>query len=476
MGVKVTLDRDEKILSSPVAPKITLKKTQNVKSIHPYLPQDQIDQSQGIDSRVFKGSFLMPVKVLLEKPGHKVVLSGELDYVACSQACTPVQVPLKLAVKAGPFVPTPQAQEIEHALYQITQKEALPFSSILFLAFLGGMILNLMPCVLPVLGLKFLAVMSSKNHKMPRLGFLMTILGILTSFWGLAGLSILLKNAGHQVGWGLHFQEPVFLGAMILTMVLFSLNLLGAFEIHLPQGINRLIDRFSFKSKNHLTSSYASGVFATLLATPCTAPFLGVSVGFALTQPAGDIFLIFTSIALGFAVPYGALILLPARWIPHPKPGAWMMWIKGAMGVALLGTALWLSTVLYTQITPTPQEQQKEESLWKPFAPEAIPALIQQGKIVVVNITAKWCLTCQVNERHFHPGEPLYTLLNTPHVYAMQGDWTKRDSVISSFLTTHARSGIPFTMVFGPGAPEGLVMPEILREKTLRDVLQKAGL
>ena len=379
-------------------------------------------------------------------------------------------------VKAGPFVNTPSGQVIEEAYYVITHKETLPLINIIFLAFLGGLILNLMPCVLPVLGLKFLAVMSSKKHKLPRLGFLMTILGILTSFWGLAGLSIFLKSAGLQVGWGIHFQEPFFLGFMIFIMLLFSLNLLGAFEIHLPYWLNRLIDRLSPKNQNHLLSSYASGVFATLLATPCTAPFLGVSVGFALTQPASDILLIFTSIALGFSAPYGMLLLLPARWIPHPKPGAWMMWIKGSMGIALLATAVWLSTVLYAQITPTPTDTLSEIHFWKPFEPESIPDLVKKGQVVVVNVTAKWCLTCQINERKFHPGQPIHKLLNTDHVHPMQGDWTKRDKVIATFLAAHARSGIPFTMVFGPAAPEGFVLPEILTEGNLTEALKKAGL
>jgi suppressor for copper-sensitivity B len=476
VGLKFTLDKGEKILSGAVAPKITLINALNVKSLRLYLPPEETDHSQGIETQVFKGDLLIPVKVYLKNPGQAVILSGELDYVACSQACTPAQLPLKVEVKAGPLVKMPNEKEIKKAYYQITHKEAVPFINIILLAFLGGLILNLMPCVLPVLGLKFLAVMSSKKHKMPRVGFLMTILGILTSFWGLASLSILLKQAGLQVGWGMHFQEPLFLGLMIFTMLLFSLNLLGAFEIHLPHAVNRFIDHLSPKSKNHLLSSYASGVFATLLATPCTAPFLGVSVGFALTQSASDIFLIFTSIALGFAAPYGALILLPAKWIPHPKPGAWMMWIKGGMGVALLATAVWLSTVFYAQIAPTHTVVQSENSFWKPFDPESIPSLVKQGKIVVVNVTAKWCLTCQINERNFHPGHTIYKLLNTPHVHPMQGDWTKRDKFIATFLAVHARSGIPFTMVFGPDAPEGIVLPEILTEGNLTQALKKAGL
>ncbi len=475
VGITFQLFHEEKVLGDPVAPKITLKDSNNIDSFQLYYPESKEDKSQGVPIQAFDETFTIPVKIKVKIPGQSIRFAGHVDYVICSHACIPGQTDFDLKLKAGPMLKTSQAPSIAKAYQKITEKQTHSFVQFALLAILGGMILNLMPCVLPVLGLKFLSVMSSKKYRMPRLGFFATILGIFTSFWALAGLSVFLKNLGQHVGWGMHFQEPLFLIVMVITMLVFSLNLLGAFEIHLPSWVNRFIDRLSPKSDNHLLSSYVSGVFATLLATPCTAPFLGVSVGFALTQGAGNIFLMFTFIALGFSVPYWILLMLPARWIPHPKPGAWMMWLKGTMGALLLLTAVWLSTVLYTQLSAQSSFTQSTSDLWKPFEPEKIDALVKKGKTVVVNVTAGWCLTCKVNERHFREGKDLYSALGAENVYAMKADWTSRDEVIASFLESHDRSGIPFTVIYGPAAPEGIVLPEILTHQVVVEGLSQAG-
>jgi suppressor for copper-sensitivity B len=377
------------------------------------------------------------------------------------------------------------------------------------LAVLGGAILNLMPCVLPVLSLKLLSVIEHGGaaRRRIRLGFLASSAGILATFALFAAGAVTLKGLGHAVGWGMQFQQPAFLVAMTLIVTLFASNLFGLFEIPLPRFIANAAGRG--EAQPGLAGHFATGVLATLLATPCSAPFLGTAVGFALSRGAVEIFAIFLALGVGLAVPYLLVAAVPALAARMPRPGRWMVRVKQVLGVALAATAVWLLTVLAAQRGLAPAltvgllmlaavgvialrgrlarplvpvavvllalgafaapaglgsaaEEQAAESAWAPLAPARIDGLVAEGKVVFVDVTAEWCITCKVNKAAVIDSARVQRLLDAPEVVRMRGDWTERDPAIAAYLATFERYGIPFNAVYGPGAPDGLTLPEVL--------------
>ena len=386
---------------------------------------------------------------------------------------------------------------------------------VLLLALLGGFILNFMPCVLPVLSLKLLAAVGhGEGTAELRRGFFATASGILLSFLVLAGAMIGVRMAGVAVGWGAQFQQPVFLAGMAALTTLFAANLWGWLEIPLPRFI---ADRAS-RTTGHgsILGSFAAGAFATLLATPCSAPFLGTAVGFALAGTSLDILAVFAALGLGLALPYLMVAAVPAvaRWLP--RPGHWMVTLRRILGVALLGTSAWLVFILVAEVgtvaavlvaaflsallivlgvagnarlrragvvaavagvlaavamLPPPQAApgRLADALWQPFDRERIAALVGEGKTVFVDVTADWCVNCKFNKWLVLDRSPVRERLGTPGTVAMIADWTRPDPGIAAYLMSYGRYGIPFNAVYGPGAPEGIALSELL---TAGDVMR----
>ncbi|MEE8444981.1 MAG: protein-disulfide reductase DsbD domain-containing protein, partial [Alphaproteobacteria bacterium] len=343
---------------------------------------------------------------------------------------------------------------------QVSELPALPAAGglslavVLGLALLGGLILNLMPCVLPVLSLKFLSVLGhgGRENREVRIGFLASVAGILTSFLLLAAVLVALKAAGASIGWGIQFQQPAFLAIMVVIVTLFAGNMFGLFEIRLPQAVGNLLGSGGGEGHGHsLTGHFLTGAFATLLATPCSAPFLGTAVGFALSRGAAEIFLVFAALGIGLSAPYLAIAAFPGLATRLPRPGRWMVWMKRVLGVLLAGTGIWLATVIAVQAGagvatgivalavliiavlalqrldgsrlgrhagkvsvllavaavaapllapgagPT-NAAVRDDIDWRPFDRAEIRRLVAGGKTVLVDVTADWCLTCQVNK------------------------------------------------------------------------------
>lgn len=349
--------------------------------------------------------------------------------------------------------------------------------SILLYALLGGLILNLMPCVLPVLSLKVLSVLShggAKTDKASRhkvfVHFMASAAGIITSFWLIAGGLVGLKLAGESIGWGIQFQHPGFLIFLIVVILAFAFNMWGLYEIPLPRFIAHRVGRRRDDTEPTVLGDFLTGAFATLLATPCTAPFLGTAVGFALAGSAVDIFTIFTFLGIGLALPYILLALMPRLFKYLPKPGAWMLKLRRVLAVALFATAAWLASTLYTIST-----QPTLDAGWEQFSEAAIAPAVADGKVVFVDITADWCLTCKANKRLVLDTDDVIAGLNQPHVVRMQGDWTKQDEVIAAYLKSFGKFGIPFNVVYGPAAPQGIILPELLSQRAVLDALVTAA-
>lgn len=405
------------------------------------------------------------------------------------------------------------------------------FAAILALALLGGFILNFMPCVLPVLSMKLVALarQGGRVAAAVRASFLATAAGIVFSFLLLALIAVALKGVGLAVGWGMQFQQPLFLTAMALVVTLFAANLFGLFGIALPQRLAELATpgADSRGERDNLLGAFATGAFATLLATPCSAPFLGTAVGFALARGWGEIAAIFLALGLGLAAPYLAVAALPrlASWLPPPGP--WMVTLKRLMGLALLGTALWLASVLAAQLgrapalmigsllaglflalvawrfsprplkalapslavalglsalalpllppVERPAAARAASGIWQPLEVSRIASLVADGKVVFIDVTADWCVTCLANKALVLERSPVAERLAAPGVVALQGDWTRPDPAIGAYLESFGRYGIPFNAVYGPGAPEGIVLPELLTSEAVVAALSRAA-
>jgi thiol:disulfide interchange protein DsbD len=402
---------------------------------------------------------------------------------------------------------------------------------VLGFAFLGGLILNLMPCVLPVLSLKVFSLIKHAGDEAGgawKQGVAFTA-GVLVSFWILAGLLIALESAGNHLGWGFQMQSPGFVLALVFLFFLLGLNLFGVFEL----GTSLVgLDAKATSHLGGLPSSFANGALATLAATPCTAPFMGSAVGFAAQQPAAISLLVFTALALGMAAPYLALTTFPGALRLVPKPGAWMETLKQFMGFLLMGTVIFLVYVFgaltgpdsvpmllgalllaavaawifgrassplrepvtriawtlialallvaaigegikLTHDTP-PAANASASDGWQPWSPAAVQQALAQGRPVFVDFTAAWCLSCKVNEQVALDVDSTRKLFSDKHVALFRGDWTHSDPQISETLRQFNRNGVPLYLVYSPRNPATpQVLPEVLTPGVVQDALQR---
>ncbi|MFM9843407.1 MAG: protein-disulfide reductase DsbD family protein [Dongiaceae bacterium] len=399
-----------------------------------------------------------------------------------------------------------------------SQTSSLP---IILIALLGGLVLNFMPCVLPVLSLKMLGLVGHAGERAAtRRGFLASSAGIVTAFVILAAALVAVKQAGGVIGWGIQFQHPWFLVAMTLVLVLFAANLLGWFELPLPAWIGRIAGA---EHGNGLVGQFFTGMLATLLATPCSAPFVGTAVTFAFSRGAGEIFMIFAALGIGLALPYLLVAAFPGLGNLLPRPGVWMIWLRRILGLLLTGTAVWLITIVAAQLSEfalalavagivmlalflalqgrLPSRGRIAGSVlgatiamasvflpgtsrgpvaaiddvWQPFAQTEIDGLVQSGKTVFVDVTADWCVTCIVNKQLVLDVGASAERLRRPEVVPMKADWTKPDESIARYLASFGRYGIPFNVVYGPAAPGGILLPELLNESAVVDAFNRAS-
>lgn len=362
-----------------------------------------------------------------------------------------------IMVKAGEIILTKKADSSEYA-----------FAIILLFGFLGGLILNVMPCVLPVLSIKLLSIIkhSDSTRRQISVSFLASAAGIIFSFFVLSIIVWAFKTFGMAVGWGFHFQEPIFLVLLIAILLAFAANMFGLYEFRLPAFLGNMK---AGESKSPLVKSFMSGVLATTLATPCTAPFLGTAVGVAVTRGGLEIIYTFLVMGLGMSMPYLLLAVFPAWVLKMPKAGNWMIILKKILGLMLVATAAWLIWVVSGQFNGKSPEN---NVLWKKFQEETIVQHISEGKIVFVDVTADWCLTCKVNKFFVLDDSDVKRALSQENVVAMRADWTNKNAEIAAFLSSHSRVGIPFNIVYSAENPQGIILSELLSESEVLQSLQ----
>lgn len=437
--------------------------------------------------------------------------------------------PASLAGKRLSFVLTngDRAQQTTMTVGTTPEETSVPDGTgkMVLFALLGGLILNLMPCVLPVMGMKLNSILlAGSNSRAIRLRFLATSAGILTSFMLLAGMVTALKLAGASLGWGIQFQNPWFIGLMVAVTFLFALNLFGTFEMLLPSSA---AGRLATAGGSGIGGSFCEGMFATLLATPCSAPFLGTAVAFALGAPLHALWLIFLMLGVGMSLPWLFVALVPKTAMLLPKPGRWMNKLRVILGMMMLASSLWLATLLSVHLgeavsqivmlaltasalvlfalkgqkssplfwlvvialsafggyqlrgllnTPSdaPAQNVAQTVPWQPLSEEAIENALAQGKRVFVDISADWCVTCKVNEHRVLSQPDVIAALRQPDVVALRGDWSQPSAFIADFLAKRNRYAIPFNAVYGPGLPDGEILSPLLDKRTLVTTLNNA--
>lgn len=352
---------------------------------------------------------------------------------------------------------------------------AKPFLIALIFAFIGGLILNLMPCVLPVLSIKVLSLINEQaDRRTFYLHGIFYTLGVVLSFIFLAGLLLLLRNAGSQLGWGFQFQSPIFLVFLALLFFILALNLFGLFEIPV------VFQGGPIRHKG-LIKSFLNGILITITATPCTAPFMGTALGFALTQTAPVSLSIFAFLGLGVAFPYLLLCLFPSLLRFLPKPGPWMTTLKRFLGILLLATTCWLLWILSGQLGNSKeikieQTSNKETIIWQDYSQELIDQYLKDQRNIFIDFTARWCLTCQVNERLALADARVVEKFKELNIAALKADWTSKDSRITQALESYGKNSIPLYVFYSNknnGQP--LLLPELITPQLILETLEKGS-
>ncbi|MDK2374216.1 protein-disulfide reductase DsbD family protein [Serratia fonticola] len=400
---------------------------------------------------------------------------------------------------------------------------AFPLWQAVLMALAGGFILNLMPCVLPVLGMKLGSILQveQRDRRSVRWQFLASSLGIVVSFMALALLMTLLRLSNHALGWGIQFQNPWFIGFMVLVTLLFSANLFGLFHLQLSSSLNT---KLATHNGRGLSGHFWQGAFATLLATPCSAPFLGTAVAFALAAPLPVLWGMFVALGIGMSLPWLLIAAWPALALRLPRPGRWMNGMRLALGLLMLVSSLWLLSLMTNHIGVRPtlivgailllglllavwqrlgarsagiatasvlvvgglallvgsltanqwRQPLHDNIAWQPLSEQAISQALADNKRVFVDVTADWCVTCKANKYNVLLRDEVQKALSADDVVALRGDWSRPSESISTFLQQRGSVAVPFNQIYGPGSPDGEVLSPLLTREAVLQALSTA--
>ena len=322
--------------------------------------------------------------------------------------------------------------------------DLLYFIRIVLLAFLGGLILNAMPCVFPILSLKVFGLMKKNSGKSNYKEAALYCLGVLSAFWGLALILVFLKNRGEAVGWGFQLQSPYFVGAMLV--IFFVLFLFMTEVIKFPDLSGKKIYELS------ALNEFLTGFFAVLIASPCTGPFMGAAIGYAFMQSDAEVFAVFTALSLGYAFPF-ALAEVSPKFLHRilPKPGKWMVKIKQILAIPVLLTCMWLAGVLVSQIY-LPIDLNKNGLNWQKFDAVQVKEAADAGENVFVDFTAQWCLTCMFNEKTILSSAKFKKFVKDNNVVLFKADMTEDNDDYDKALSSYGRDGIPLYVYYHNGS------------------------
>ncbi|MEK7270652.1 MAG: protein-disulfide reductase DsbD domain-containing protein [Planctomycetota bacterium] len=511
-------------------------------------PPPKAISEQGLAARVYEGEaiLLVPLTIAADAPAGAVEIRAKASWLECMEACVQGEADVKASLSIGseskpskdptvaaallgygtswvslegPYMPLPTGRKAPEA-----PSGGLPLN--LLFAFLGGIVLNVMPCVLPILALKALGFVrqGAETAGRRRLLGLVYGFGVLASFLALALVTIAAQRAAGEGGagasWGMLFQKPAYVASMAALVTLISLNLFGVFDIGLGGRVLDAADRAALREG--LPGAFFQGILATALATPCTAPFMAGAIAYALSQPPAVVLATFLSLGLGFAFPYVLLSFRPA-WLRFlPKPGAWMERFKVAMGFPMLATALWLLSLAAPQFGKGGAFRVglllvaiaaaawvfgefvqrgawrkglavalaalllalgisalflfRDQIAWRPWSASAVEKARAEKRVVLVDFTADWCWTCQVNKRTSIEIPSVREKLAALKAEAMLADFTAPDPAIAAELKRFNRPGVPLVVVYprDPAAPP-IVLPTVLTPGHVLEALDEAA-
>jgi len=474
-------------------------------------------ESSGAQQLTRDGSgWTLSLPVAVQRTGDFTRVAGVLESTAAlgrNERAALVDVPLSGTVVAA----APQPDGVPQSLPLAPAENALSLSAATVFALIGGVLLNLMPCVFPVLSLKVLGFAAHGGNRaaMRRHGLAFAA-GVIVSFWLLAAALAALRAAGMQLGWGFQLQSPAIIASLALLFFVLALNLSGLFEIRrlLPSSLA------GWNAKNPYINDALSGVLAVVVASPCSAPFMGAALGYALASSMGATWIVFTMLGIGMALPYLTLAFFPAWRSKLPKPGAWMLRLKQLLAFPLYATVIWLAWVLGAQLgndavarlavtllmvalalwawqtmraggarawgvaaiasiaaasfvgwpvasgvaNDAARPSVAASEPWQEYTPQRVAQLVAAGQPVFVDFTAAWCVTCQVNKRLVLNTDAVRQAFAQGNVALVRADWTRRDPVIGAALAALGRDGVPVYVLYRPDRPP-LLLSELLSTK-----------
>ena len=479
---------------------IKIVSSQNMQTYQLIWPKVKRKNYEGIgEIQYYDGRVMIPLHLEPKDANVPIKFKAKISYAICNDQCIP-----KHQVIEGEIIAPNSTKQIGLVLLGL-------------LAITGGFILNFMPCVLPVLSLKIFSFLKHRDaHQGISCAF--TIAGILSSFWVLAGLMIMLRSSGQRFGLGINFQSSEFIIILTLVLTVFISSALGRLNISIPFGAGNNLTNLTIK--NPYLEHYFSGVLATILSTPCNAPFLGSAVAIAFGASDAIILFTFSLVGFGFSLPYILMIIYPNILKQMPKPGPWMESFKKLLVLMLIGTLFWLLYILHNQIgsraslglfmlllllkfviefktrimllkfaativilvssLTLPHYASQEDiqhkviinATWQKFDRAAIDKHLAAGKIVFVDITADWCITCKYNKFMLLDRDSITKLFKEYNVIAMRGDITSHNQEIYDYLVANGQIGVPFYIIYGPAASKGIPLPVILKYKDIKTVLE----
>jgi len=407
------------------------------------------------------------------KPPGKLILSAGFQGCADAGLCYPPET-LRYEINLTTATATPLADDpaeiVKNIETPIPPAEVSSSFVLMFVfALLGGLILNLMPCVFPVLSIKLLSVArsnQSKSHLREHSWFY--TLGVLTTFLLTALLLIVLRNSGAAIGWGYQLQSPIFIGLLAVLFLVLGLSMSGFINL----GTRWMGVGEELTAGNHYRHSFFTGVLAVIVASPCSVPFMGVALGYALTQPVYASLVIFAGLGLGLASPFLVFAYVP--WlIQHlPKPGLWMEKLKHWLALPLYLSAVWLVWVLFHQTIGLESASSRHaDQYWENYSAQTLENYLAADEPVFVELTADWCITCLVNEKVALTRPAVLNAMKENNIHYLRGDWTNRDPAITELLRQHQRGGVPLYLFYDKNQTL-TVLPQLLTEQTVLDIIQ----
>lgn len=521
----------EGVIGKPTKLKWVLPEGWSVEEL-PWPATHEVDSTDGKKSEGYDGTVHLPARITpAGAVGEKVQVVVKVDALACNpENCMPAKAEASLTIALAEKVETdpanasvfadsstPQAAGPGSAAKTATGEVAgqtRSFAAYLLFSFIGGLILNVMPCVFPVLGIKVLGVVqqAGEDKRQVLLHGLTYTFGVLVCFWALGGLVTTLGKA-----WGFQLQSPGFVYGLGAFFLIFGLSMAGVFEV----GASAVGVGQDLQARHGLSGSFFSGLLAVVVATPCSAPFLGPALGYAVTLPTFEALVMFSFIGLGLASPFLLLAVFPKLVQALPRPGAWMESFKQGLSFLLFGTVVFLVWVLTGMVQGQPMlfamlglvlvamgcwiygrwhlphkpartralaliltvlsvggglyaGWPVKEDKWAEWSPEKVAELRAANKPVYIDYTAQWCVTCQVNKR-VYKSEALKKLIADKQVQLLRADWTNEDPRITKALADLGKAAVPVNVLYVPGRPDPIVLPELLSVDNVSEALNQIG-